>query len=151
MPRQRSQVILPMPWLKEGECYAPNYRDGESVVLIRYPHSGLFEIPELRVNNRDDKAKSILKRPDGTDAMDAIGIHPSAAQKLSGADFDGDTVLVIPNDNHRIQSRPLMESLKNFEPDIYQLPPSAPRERISMSLPSKMPPSASAPKMFNTS
>lgn len=127
MPRQRSQVILPMPWLKEGECYAPNYRDGEAVVLIRYPHSGLFEIPELRVNNNDAKARSILKRADGTDAMDAIGIHPSAAQKLSGADFDGDTVLVIPNDNHRIQSRPLMESLKNFEPDMYQLPPDAPK------------------------
>lgn len=127
MPRQRSQVILPMPWLKENECYAPNYRDGESVVLIRYPHSGLFEIPELTVNNRDEKARSILKRPDGTDAMDAIGIHPSAAQKLSGADFDGDSVLVIPNDSHRIQTRPLMESLKNFEPDMYQLPPDAPK------------------------
>ena len=127
MPRQRSQVILPMPWLKENECYAPNYKDGESVVLIRYPHSGLFEIPELTVNNRDARAKSILKRPDGTDALDAIGIHPSAAQKLSGADFDGDTVLVIPNDNRRVQSRPLMESLKNFEPDMYQLPPDAPK------------------------
>lgn len=127
MPRQRSQVILPMPWLKENECYAPNYRDGESVVLIRYPHSGLFEIPELRVNNRDATAKGMLKRPDGTDAMDAIGIHPKAAQKLSGADFDGDTVLVIPNDNHRVQTRPLMESLKNFEPDMYQLPASAPK------------------------
>lgn len=127
MPRQRSQVILPMPWLKEGECYAPNYNDGESVVLIRYPHSGLFEIPELRVNNRDATAKSMLKRPDGTDAKDAIGIHPSAAQKLSGADFDGDTVLVIPNNNRRIQTRPLMDSLKNFDPDMYQLPASAPK------------------------
>ena len=127
MPRQRSQVILPMPWLKENECYAPNYKDGESVVLIRYPHSGLFEIPELRVNNHDEKAKGMLKRPDGTDAMDAIGIHPKAAQKLSGADFDGDTVLVIPNDDRRVQSRPLMESLKNFDPDMYQLPESAPK------------------------
>ena len=127
MPRQRSQVILPMPWLKEGECYAPNYRDGETVVLIRYPHSGLFEIPELRVNNRDPKAQSLLKRPDGTDALDAIGIHPSAAQKLSGADFDGDTVLVIPNDDRRVQSRPLTETLKNFDPDQYALPPDAPK------------------------
>ena len=127
MPRQRSQVILPMPWLKENECYAPNYKDGESVVLIRYPHSGLFEIPELTVNNKDETARRTLKRPDGSDAMDAIGIHPSAAQKLSGADFDGDTVLVIPNDNGRIQTRPLMESLKNFEPDMYQLPHDAPK------------------------
>ena len=127
MPRQRSQVLLPMPWLKENEVYAPNYHDGETVVLIRYPHSGLFEIPELVVNNRDAKARSMLKRPDGTDAADAIGIHPSAAQKLSGADFDGDTVLVIPNNDRRIQSRPLMESLRRFDPDQYQLPPDAPK------------------------
>ena len=127
MPRQRSQVLLPMPWLKENEVYAPNYHDGESVVLIRYPHAGLFEIPELTVNNRDEKARSLLKRPDGTDATDAIGIHPAAAQKLSGADFDGDTVLVIPNNDRRIQSRPLMESLRNFDTDQYQLPTDAPK------------------------
>lgn len=131
MPRQRSQVILPMPWLKENECYAPNYNDGETVVLIRYPHSGLFEIPELKVNNRDAKARSILQRPEDYDgvrnAIDAIGIHPSAAQKLSGADFDGDTVLVIPNNDRRVQSRPLTETLKNFDPDQYALPPDAPK------------------------
>lgn len=127
MPRQRSQVILPMPWLKEDECYAPNYKDGETVVLIRYPHAGLFEIPELRVNNRDPKAREVLKRPDGTDAMDAIGIHPSAAQKLSGADFDGDTVLVIPNNDRRIMTKPINETLKNFDPDMYQLPHDAPK------------------------
>ena len=114
MPRQRSQVLLPMPWLKENEVYAPNYHDGETVVLIRYPHAGLFEIPELTVNNRDEKARSLLKRPDGTDASDAIGIHPAAAQKLSGADFDGDSVLVIPNNDRRIQTRPLMDSLRSF-------------------------------------
>jgi transposase len=127
MPRQRSQVILPMPWLKEDECYAPNYKDGETVVLIRYPHAGLFEIPELKVNNRDPKARDILKRPDGTDAMDAIGIHPKAAQKLSGADFDGDSVLVIPNNDHRILTKPLMESLRMFDTDMYQLPHDAPK------------------------
>ena len=127
MPRQRSQVILPMPWLKEDECYAPNYKDGETVVLIRYPHAGLFEIPELKVNNRDPKGRDILKRPDGTDAMDAIGIHPKAAQKLSGADFDGDTVLVIPNNDRRIMTRPQLEALRGFDTDFYQLPPDAPK------------------------
>lgn len=127
MPRQRSQVILPMPWLKEDECFAPNYRDGENVVLIRYPHAGLFEIPELRVNNGDKKARDMLRRPDGSFAVDAIGIHPKAAQKLSGADFDGDTVLVIPNDDRRIMVKPMMESLKNFDPDMYQLPHDAPK------------------------
>ena len=127
MPRQRSQVILPMPWLKEGECFAPNYDDGENVVLIRYPHAGLFEIPELRVNNGDKKARQMLTRPDGSMATDAIGIHPAAAQKLSGADFDGDSVLVIPNNDRRILTKPMMESLKSFDPDMYQLPPDAPK------------------------
>ena len=127
MPRQRSQVILPMPWIKENEVYAPNYRDGEKVVLIRYPHAGLFEIPELTVNNRDQQARNILKRPDGTDAMDAIGIHPKTAEKLSGADFDGDTVLVIPNNDRQVMTRPQLEQLKTFDPGKYQLPPEAPK------------------------
>jgi hypothetical protein len=69
----------------------------------------------------------MLKRPDGRDALDAVGIHPKAAQKLSGADFDGDTVLVIPNNDHQVQTRPMMESLKNFDTDRYQLPPDAPK------------------------
>ena len=127
MPRQRSQVILPMPWLKEDECFAPNYEDGENVVLIRYPHAGLFEIPELRVNNSNKKAREMLTRPDGSMANDAIGIHPAAAQKLSGADFDGDSVLVIPNNNRRILTKPMMETLKSFDPDMYQLPSDAPK------------------------
>lgn len=127
LPRQRSQVILPMPWLKENQCFAPNYDNGQRVVLIRYPHAGLFEIPELIVNNNDARAREMLSRPDGSMAKDAIGIHPKAAQKLSGADFDGDTVLVIPNDDHRIMTKPMLESLKNFDPDMYQLPPDSPK------------------------
>ena len=127
MPRQRNQVILPMPWLKEDECFAPNYRDGETVVCIRYPHAGLFEIAELKVNNRNEKAREIMRRPDGTYADDAIGIHPRAAQKLSGADFDGDTVLVIPNNDRRIVAKPMLEALRTFDTDMYQLPPDAPK------------------------
>jgi transposase len=127
MPRQRSQVILPMPWLKEDECFAPNYQDGETVVCIRYPHAGLFEIAELRVNNGDKKAREMLRRPDGSFAVDAIGIHPKAAQKLSGADFDGDSVLVIPNNDRRIMVKPMLDDLKSFDPDQYQLQHDAPK------------------------
>ena len=127
MPRQLSQVILPMPWLKDNEIFAPNYHDGETVVLIRYPHAGLFEIPELRVNNRDKQAISILSRPDGTMATDAVGINPKVAEKLSGADFDGDSVLVIPNNDRQVQSRPQLEQLKTFDLGKYQLPPDAPK------------------------
>ena len=79
------------------------------------------------MNNHDPKAREVMSRPDGMFAKDMIGIHPSAAQKLSGADFDGDTVLVIPNDDRRVISRPLMESLRLFDPDMYQLPPDAPK------------------------
>lgn len=52
LPRQSTQVILPLNAMKETEIFAPNYRDGEKVVLIRYPHGGTFEIPELTVNNK---------------------------------------------------------------------------------------------------
>ena len=98
LPRQATQVILPITSLKDNEIYAPNYNDGEDVVLIRYPHGGTFEIPELRVNNKNKEAISVL----GKNAKDAVGINSSVAGRLSVADFDGDTVLVIPvNDNVR--------------------------------------------------
>lgn len=114
LPRTKSHVILPMPNMKEGEVYAPQYRDGEKVVLVRHPHGGIFELPELTVNNRSRTAKKILGQ-----AKDAIGIHPKVAQQLSGADFDGDTVLVIPNNNGgptAVKTSKPLESLKDFDP-----------------------------------
>lgn len=112
MPRQGSHVILPLQ-IKENEIYAPNFRNGEKVVLIRYPHGGIFEIPELTVNNKT-KSADIIR-----DAIDAVGIHPKVAEKLSGADFDGDTVLVIPNDKKQIKTAPSLKALKDFDPKMY--------------------------------
>jgi hypothetical protein len=45
MPRQGTFVILPEPSLKENEVFAPRYNQGEELILIRYPHGGIFEIP----------------------------------------------------------------------------------------------------------
>lgn len=112
LPRQRNHVILPVPELKETEVYAPNYRDGERVVLIRHPHGGKFEIPELTVNNKNPQAKAILGN-----AKDAVGINHKVAERLSGADFDGDTVLVIPNSPKvGIRTSAPLKALKNFDP-----------------------------------
>ena len=111
-PRQASHVILPLPGLKENEIFAPNYNDGDRVVLIRYPHAGRFEIPELIVNNKNPDGRKII----GTNAPDAVGIHPSAAARLSGADFDGDTVMVIPNNDGKIKTMNALPGLKDFEP-----------------------------------
>jgi len=111
LPRQGNHVILPLPMMKETEIYAPNYNDGERVVLIRHPHGGKFEIPELVVNNRQPEARKILGR-----AKDGVGIHPKVAERLSGADFDGDTVLVIPNNHNKVQSSPALKALKDFDP-----------------------------------
>jgi len=123
LPRQSSHVILPIPSMKEGEIYAPNYRDGESVVLIRHPHGGTFEIPQLRVNNKNPSANSLIKN-----ASDAVGIHPSVAKKLSGADFDGDTVLVIPNKDGLIKTSPSLKGLSDFDPrSSYPAYPNMPK------------------------
>jgi len=111
LPRQRSSVILPINSLKETEIYAPNFRDGERVALVRYPHGGIFEIPELTVNNRHPEAKRALGQ-----ARDAVGIHSKVAERLSGADFDGDTVLVIPNNKRQIKTAAALEGLKGFDP-----------------------------------
>lgn len=115
LPRTKSHVILPFPDMNPNEVYAPNYNDGDRVVLLRYPHGGIFELPELTVNNKG-MAKNTLKN-----AADAIGIHPSVASKISGADFDGDTVYVIPNSKRQIKTSRSLKELKNFEPSSYQV------------------------------
>lgn len=113
LPRQSTQVILPLNAMKETEIFAPNYRDGEKVVLIRYPHGGTFEIPELTVNNKNPAAVSVL----GKNIRDAVGINPKVAERLSGADFDGDQVVVIPTGGRvKIQSTPALKDLKDFDP-----------------------------------
>lgn len=111
LPRQASKVILPFPSMKENEVYAPSFRDGEEVVLIRYPHGGTFEIPSLKVNNKVPEAKKTLHN-----AQDAIGINAKVAERLSGADFDGDTVLVIPTSTAKIKTSKPLDGLKDFDP-----------------------------------
>lgn len=115
LPRQSTKVILPVPALKDNEIYAPTYKDGEIVSLIRYPHGGTFEIPQLKVNNKNKTAVSVL----GKDIIDAVGINPKVAERLSGADFDGDFVMVIPtNSKVRIKSTPALKDLVDFDPKV---------------------------------
>ena len=117
LPRQKYQVILPIPTLSDNEVYAPNFRDGETVALIRFPHQGTFEIPILKVNNRNPQGKELI----GSNPMDAIGVNKANADRLSGADFDGDTVMVVPcndarNSDTKIMNRPPLEGLEGFDP-----------------------------------
>lgn len=113
LPRQSTQVILPVTALKDNEVYAPGYRNGETVALVRYPHGGTFEIPILKVNNKNKAAIDAL----GTDIIDAIGINPKVAERLSGADFDGDQVVVIPTGGKvNIKSTPALKDLEGFDP-----------------------------------
>lgn len=111
LPRQKTHVILPIKDLKDNEVYAPFYKQGEKVVLIRHPHGGTFEIPELVVNNKHPSAKKLLGN-----AQDAIGINSKVAARLSGADFDGDTVIVIPNKEKLIKTSAPLKSLQGFDP-----------------------------------
>ena len=115
LPRQKYQVILPVPTLKDNEIYAPNYNDGEKVALIRYPHGGIFEIPILTVNNKHKDSIKMI----GPNAKDAVCINSSVAERLSGADFDGDTVQVIPtNSKVKINTKPPLKALEGFDPKM---------------------------------
>jgi len=115
LPRQSTKVILPVTTLRDNEVYAPTYKDGEQVALIRYPHGGVFEIPVLTVNNKNKGAIRTL----GKNVTDAIGITPKSASQLSGADFDGDQVIVIPiGSKSRIKSKQPLKELEGFEPKI---------------------------------
>ena len=111
LPRQAYHAILPVPDMADNEVYAPNYRNGEKVALIRFPHAGTFEIPILTVNNHQASAEKMMKG-----AKDAVGINSKVADRLSGADFDGDAVLVIPTGNVNIRSTPALKGLEGFDP-----------------------------------
>lgn len=115
LPRQRYQVILPVPSMKDNEIFAPNYRDGEQVAVIRFPHGGTFEIPILTVNNKQADARKML----GNTPADAVGINKKVADKLSGADFDGDTVVLIPcSSKYKISSKTSLKGLEGFDPKM---------------------------------
>jgi len=118
LPKTKNHVLLPIndKDFKPNEIYAPRYEDGERVVLVRHPHGGIFEIPELVVNNRNKFARNMIGN-----APDAVGIHPSVAEKLSGADFDGDTALVIPNNNRQIKTSRTLKELKNWGDEMHVL------------------------------
>ena len=111
MPRQSTKVILPFTDLKPDECYAPGYNDGEEVILVRFPHEGTYQIPRLKVNNRCKTAINTI----GKNARDAIGIHPEAAEQMSGADFDGDTCIVIPTKGYTLKTQKARKELQEFD------------------------------------
>jgi DNA-binding CsgD family transcriptional regulator len=127
LPRQATKVLLPVPSMKDNEIYAPSMRDGELVAVVRFPHGGTFEIPQLTVNNRNREARRML----GSSAKDAVGVNHKVAHHLSGADFDGDTVLIIPNNKRLVKSTPALEGLKDFDPQVYKLPKDSPIPRIT--------------------
>lgn len=114
LPRTNQHVLIPIPELKPNEVYAPGYNQGETVVLIRHPHGGVFEIPELTVNNKNPAAIKVL----GKNPQDAVGINAKVAEQLSGADFDGDTVLVIPNNDGLVKTARPYKELVEFNPRV---------------------------------
>lgn len=112
VPGQSSKVILPSNDISDKEVYAPTYSTGQKVCLVRYPHEGTFQIAELTVNNNNKKVRELF----GNDIRDAIVINIKSAQKLSGADFDGDYVTVLPiNSRVRVQSKDILPGLKDFD------------------------------------
>lgn len=118
LPGQKYHVIIPINSLSDNEVYAPGYEPGTKLALIRYPHGGTFEIPILTVNNKNPDGKKII----GPTSIDAIGINKNIADRLSGADFDGDTVMCIPTHDKsgkvKIVSTPELKGLKGFDPKL---------------------------------
>ena len=118
LPGQKYHVIIPITSLKDNEVYAPNYPDGTKLALVRYPHGGTFEIPILKVNNKHKVAKDLLGN-----VQDAVGINARVAERLSGADFDGDTVMCIPTHDRqgkvKVTSTDPLKGLEGFDSKSY--------------------------------
>lgn len=120
LPKQKYHVIIPINSLKDNEVYAPRYEDGSKLALIRFPHEGIYQIPILTVNNKNKLGRSII----GTDSSDAVGITSRVAEQLSGADFDGDTVMALPTHDAggkvKISNKPPLKELEGFDSKSYQ-------------------------------
>lgn len=120
LPGQKYQVIIPINTLKDNEVYAPNFPEGSKIALVRYPHAGTFEIPVLTVTHKNKDGDNFI----GRNSRDAVGINHKIAGQLSGADFDGDTVMAIPTHDPqgkvKINYRPPLKGLEGFDPkDAY--------------------------------
>lgn len=115
LPGQKYHVILPITSMKDDEVFAPGYNDGQKLALIRYPHGGTFEIPILTVNNKNKEALRMI----GNESIDALGINHKVAERLSGADFDGDTAMAIPTHDRagkvKIISTNPLKDLEGFD------------------------------------
>ena len=115
LPGQKYHVIVPVNSLKDNEVYAPQYKPGTKLALIRYPHGGTFEIPILTVTDKNKDAEKWI----GPTSRDAVCINKKVADRLSGADFDGDTVMCIPTHDPggkvKITSTPELKGLKGFD------------------------------------
>ena len=114
-PRQSTKVILPCDDIPDDKVFAPSYENGEKLALIRYPHTSIREIPILTVDNNNKTALDIYSK----DLKDAIAINANVAARMSGADFDGDTVVCIPTggaNGIKINSKPQYDKLIGFEP-----------------------------------
>lgn len=123
LPGQKYHVIIPVNSLSDREIYAPRYEDGTKLALVRYPHGGTFEIPILTVNNKNKLAREII----GEQSADAVGINKKIADRLSGADFDGDTVMTIPTHDPQGKVKitstdpnksPAFKRLEGFDPKL---------------------------------
>lgn len=132
LPGQKYHVIIPNNTLKETEVYAPGYDSGTKLALVRYPHGGTFEIPICTVNNKNPLGKKLI----GTDPIDAICINAKVAERLSGADFDGDTVMCIPTHDPKgkvkITSTPPLKGLEGFDPKTAYGPETYEKGKITL-------------------
>ena len=132
LPGQKYHVIIPNNTLKENEVYAPGYDSGTKLALVRYPHGGTFEIPICTVNNKN----ALGKKQIGTDPIDAICINSKVAERLSGADFDGDTVMCIPTHDSKgrvkITSTPPLKGLEGFDPKTAYGPDTYEKGKITL-------------------
>lgn len=125
LPGQKTHVLLASKSLKDSEAYCANYDTGTTVALIRFPHAGPFEIPVLKINNKNKEVKDMI----GKTPLDAIVVNKKVADKLSGADFDGDNVIVIPMSKRNadgsfdkkvnIKAQETLKDLRGFDVEEY--------------------------------
>lgn len=134
LPTQPNTISLngvTYPVLKDNEIYCTMFDDGEQLCCARSPHITMGNL-FLGVNNylKNEHGKSIIDRYfDLSDQIVCVNsINHNLLQKLNGADFDSDTMLIT---NQTILVEAVTRQYSMFPVPINKINPMVDKTQIS--------------------
>lgn len=112
-----------LPILSKNEFYAPNtlLKNIDKCILLRNPHYSRNEIGVLSPINdeKDDERIKYFKHLSGIIMVNPLSL---VAERLGGADYDGDQIVLIANKNLEKTINNLLDENNNFKYPVIIIP-----------------------------